>query len=347
MRLGWRGALGIGVSAALLWWALRGVQLAVVVAHLRAANAWLLGAAVVAATLIYPLRARRWRTILSPIVEDVPFGPLWRSTAIGMMVNSTVPARVGEIARAYALTREVPAIPFSASFASLAVDRVFDAVVTMLLMLVAVLDPNFPRANEAVSSRVANTIGVGTILVVVSLGLLYLLLFLPQRIIGLYERISRRVAPQFEERGRDVLLAFAAGLGVLRSPRRFAAVFGWTLAHWLLCGLAFWLGFRALGIRVGFTAALLVQGVVAVGVAVPQAPGFWGVFEAAAKWALVDIYGVDAGRAVSWAIGFHVVTFIPITVIGAIYFVRMGLNLRQLRTVEPPRDGEFDPSQAV
>lgn len=339
MRLDWRGALGIALSAALLWWTLRDVELANVVGHLRGANLPLLLLSAALATAVLLVRVPRWRIILSPIEERIPFAPLWRSTAIGVMVNNVVPARVGEIARAFALSRERPSVPFSASFASLAVDRVFDAVAVMLLTGIALLDPAYPTGDAVVTGRVANTIGAGTLAAAVVLALLYLLVFLPDRIIALYEALARRVAPSVEARGRDALRAFASGLGVLRSPLRFAAVLGWTIAFWAINAAAYWIGFRSVGIDVSYSAALLVQGIVVVGVAVPQAPGFFGIFEAAAKFALVDIYGVAPDLAVSWALGFHLLSFLPITLIGAWYFVRLGLHFRELGSPAAPATG--------
>ncbi|MDQ6885872.1 MAG: flippase-like domain-containing protein [Gemmatimonadota bacterium] len=327
MRIGWRGAFGIGLSAVLLWWVLHD-NLRGVAEHLRTANIPLLLLAAALATAIFPLRARRWRTILSPIDRTIPFSVLWRSTAIGMMVNNVVPARAGEIARAYALSREQASVPFSTAFASLAVDRIFDAFVVMLLMLVAVLDPAFP--NIPVAGRpVSNYVGGGAFVTAVGLVVLYLIVFFPEPLIRVYEIFARRLAPRLEARGRKTLLAFAAGLGVLRSPGRFFGVLFWTLLHWLTNALAFWVAFRAFGIRAPYSAALLLQGIIAIGVAVPSSPGFFGVFEYGARVGLV-VYGVDPSLAVSWAIGFHLLSFVPITVIGAWYFTRLGLHFREL-----------------
>jgi hypothetical protein len=116
---------------------------------------------------------------------------------------------------------------------------------------------------------------------------------------------------------------------VLRSPGRFASVFLWTLAHWLLAAWSLWLGFQAVGITAPFTAALFLNGVSSLASAVPSSPGFFGVFESVSKVAL-RLYGVPATLAVSWALGYHVLTFIPITVFGAVYAVRLGLGLREL-----------------
>ena len=85
-----------------------------------------------------------------------------------------------------------------------------------------------------------------------------------------------------------------------------------------------------MGIAAPYSAALFVQGLVTVAAAIPSSPGYFGLFESAGKVGL-GVYGVDATRAVSWAVGYHVLTFIPITVIGAYYFVRLGLRVRDVR----------------
>jgi uncharacterized protein (TIRG00374 family) len=326
MRFGWRGALGILLSLALLWWAFHDIEWAKVAGAIRAANLWLLLLSALAATGIFPLRARRWRTILDPVEPSLPFGPLWRSTAIGMMVSNIVPARAGELARAYALSREVARVPFSTSFASLAVDRVFDSVIVLLLLLTSMLMPGFPAGAAASVARYA--VG-GAVFLAAVVVVLYLIVFFPAQIISLFELFARRVAPSFEARGRAILVSFANGLSVLRSPRRFVAVFWWALLHWILNGVAFWIGFIAVGIHVPLAAAFFTQGIIAISVAIPSSPGFFGVFEAAGKLAL-GVYGVSETVAVTWAVGFHLLSFIPITLIGAYYFARAGLTFAEL-----------------
>lgn len=326
MKFGLRGALGIVLSAALLYFAFRDVHFAEVARELRAADPWLFAAATVAGTLIFVLRARRWRTILEPVAPDLPLGMLWRATAIGAMVNNVVPARAGELARAFALTRETPRVAFAGGIASLAVDRLFDAIVLLLLMLGAMLDPAIAEAAPGSRALVTGAAITGVVGLAVVMVLLYLVVFFPARVISLFEAFARRVAPRVEERGRAMLVAFAEGLTVLRHPGRFAAVFAWTLAHWLLQAVAFWLAFLAVGIEAPLSAALLVQGVIAIGVALPSAPGFFGPFEVAAVASLA-LYGVPQDLAVSWALGYHLLTFIPITLIGAVYFARLGLRM--------------------
>ena len=329
MKFGWRGALGIVISAACLYFAFKNVNWATTIAHARDANWLLLVLAAACATGMFPLRARRWRTILDPVAPKLPFGPLWRATAIGMMVNNVVPLRAGEIARAYALTREVPAITFSTAFASLVVDRVFDAIVVLILLAASMIAPGFPRGGTLGGESVSH---LAEVFAVVPLGLLvalYALVFFPGTLIRLFELTARRVSPAIETRGREMLRRFEEGLSVLRTPGHFIAVFWWTLLHWLLQPLAFWLGFKAVGIQVPIAATLFVQGVIVIGVALPSAPGFVGLFEGAAALALA-VYGISQEQAVAWAIVFHVASFIPITLIGAYYFLRLGLHLGEI-----------------
>lgn len=148
-----------------------------------------------------------------------------------------------------------------------------------------------------------------------------------------FEWVARHVAPRLEAPGRRALQAFMDGLSVLRNGPRFLAVFGWAVLLWLVNALAFWIAFRAVGISASFGVALFVQGVVAIGVAVPSAPGFFGVFEVAAIIGMA-VYGIPRDVAVTWAIGYHVLSFIPITLIGLWYFVRLGLHMRNVRSAE-------------
>jgi len=318
------------VSGVLIYWTLRGISPTEVAQRLSEADPLLFLGSIVCATAIFGLRARRWQTILEPVAPRVSMGPLWRATAIGMMVNNVVPARAGEIARAYALTREAP-VPFPTALASLVVDRLFDAIVLLLLAAAALLDPAL-STSEMLAGRPLSSFATGAGIVVFALGIaLYALVFFPSRLLKLFELFARRISPQAEDRGREMLETFIRGLSVLRSPGRFVAVFGWTLAHWLLNALGFWLAFRAVGITAPMSAALLLQAFIALGTAVPALPGFFGVFEYMSVQGLA-VYGVSQQHAATWAIGFHLFSFIPITLIGAYYFARLGVRLRDLRS---------------
>ena len=328
-KIPWRGLIAVAITIGLLWWAFKDVSWAELWHHVRDANMPLMLLSVVVATFVFPLRALRWRPILDPVAPNLPFGPLWRATCIGFMANSVLPTgRAGEIVRPFMLARETQ-IPFSAGLASLVVDRVFDALVVLLLILVALLDPSLP-AGVSINAFIGTTVFVVLGLTVA----LYSIVFFPDKLIRVFEIFARRVAPTYEERGRDMLRSFSAGLSVLKQPRRFAVVFFWALAMWLVQPLAFWIGFYSVGIDVPFTAALLVQGIIVFAVVVPSTPGFFGLFEAAAKTGLA-IYGVHENLALAWGLTFHILSLIPIVVMGLYYLARSGVKLSDLKQIKP------------
>jgi glycosyltransferase 2 family protein len=330
-RAKWQTALGALLTLLLLGWTLRDVNPQELLQQLRDANIALLLLAAVVATAIFPLRAARWVVLLEPIAPTLKFMDAWRAVAIGMMINNVLPARAGEVARAYALSRENKAVPFTSAFASIALDRVFDALVVFALMFSAMLSPEFP-SGAMIAGRPATALigtwGVATLLVVFAGAMM--VAFRPDIVHAVAVRITRAIIPSWEARISTFVGHATAGLGVLRSPSRFARVVFWTVAHWLTNALAFWLAFRAVGIDAPFSAAMFLQGLVAIGVAIPSSPGFFGPFEAFAKTGL-QIYSVPVTLAVTWAVGFHLLSFVPITALGAWYFSRLGLSLGELR----------------
>lgn len=329
MRLDWRALLGIALSIALLWYTLGDVDFHEVWVVLSTSNLLLWIACAATATAIFPLRARRWQALLEPSSGRLPLGSLWRATAIGMMVNNVAPARAGEPARAFALTREQPQVRFTSAFASLAVDRLFDGVIVIAMMLLATLSPRFPADGSILGASawsVAASVGLVLFGVFVALALLA---YAPQWCFRVSDVLVGMLMPKLVPKVRGLLEGFAGGVGVLRQPKLALEVLWWAVLHWVCNAVAFWLGFLALGLDAPFSAAFFVQGLIAFAVALPSSPGFFGVFEAAGKVGL-GVYGVADVNAVSWAIGFHILSFIPITVMGAWYFSRLNLNLREI-----------------
>lgn len=327
MKNGVRAALGVLLSVMLLWWTMKDTSVHAVWDVLSKSSLPLWIACMVFATAIFPLRARRWQALLAPVAGRLPFRSLWEATAIGMMATNVIPFRAGEFARPFALSRAEPRVKFTAAFASVAVDRLFDATVVLLMMLLATLDPAFPSQQAIGDHTLAFYLKPTALFLGLVLAGLALFVVAPDRVFAISDAIMRRVAPRFEPKVRGLLEGFVSGLHVLRSPKLIAEVFFWTVLHWLCNAFAFWLGFQAMHITAPFSAGLMIQALIAIGVALPSTPGFFGPFEFFGKAGLA-VYGVGNAAAVGWVLGFHVLSFIPITIMGAWYLTRMKLHLR-------------------
>jgi glycosyltransferase 2 family protein len=322
--------LAVAISVGLLLWALRGVRLADVLQHVAAAKPAPLLAAVVLATLTFPLRLIRWRLLLrDDRGQAYPVGPLWHAVALGFMANNVLPLRAGELVRAYTASR-LAGVRFATALSSIAVERIFDGLTVVALLTLALLTPDLPASISVAGVSVARMAQMGGIAGGAALLVATLVLAAPLAA----ERLVRRLLPwqRLADRIVSLIEAIRQGLVVLRSPARVLAVVFWSLVLWLANALAFYVGFWSFDIPVGYAGALLLQGLLVVGISVPSTPGFFGPFEAVIVAALA-LYGVPRDLAFSYGISFHLSSFLPITLLGLWSLTRTPDGLRGLREV--------------
>ena len=327
--MGWKAALGIGVSAFFIWWVLRGEDPGEIVRQISQANPWYFLASVFVGTAGYFVRALRWKVLLHPLKPDTALRSRFAGVSIGFAVNNIFPARLGEIARAFALTRVEP-ITLSGSVGSLVVERFLDAIVLVTLFLVPMALPSFPGADGLLSGAFGGMLrGTFGLLAIFLVGLVALLIF-PEPIVRMAERFFLRLPGNRGPRMVVALESFLRALKVLRDPGLLTKAVAWSYAFWLWHGLSFWLGFKAFGIDLGFAAAVFTEAVVGFAVAIPAAPGFFGTFQLGADLALSGVYGVAEPSALAFAFGYHLGGFFPITIIGLYYAWSIGFSVKDI-----------------
>jgi uncharacterized protein (TIRG00374 family) len=332
LRAHWLKTLvGLVITVVLLAWVLRDVSAAEVFAEIADADALLLVACVAAATASFFVRALRWHVLLLPGFPDSRFRSRFAAVSIGFAVSNLLPARLGEFARAYSFSRIEP-IPVSQSIASIVVERAFDAAVLGAFFVFTLSYGNFTAGDTALLRGTGVTAGL---VFGGALALLWAMARWPKRTLNLVERtIGRLVSQSFTDRAIGILASFLRGLGALHNPAIFVRALAWSVATWLCLAASIWLGLLAFGIgEPGFIGAMFVQAVLGFAVAVPSSPGFFGPFEAAARVSL-GAFGVDSVRIVSFAVGYHVLTFIPITLLGVYYLYRLGIRWSEVEHSE-------------
>jgi uncharacterized protein (TIRG00374 family) len=324
--------LGLGISALAFWWALPADGLRSLPGFLASARLGTLGLAVLVATLTFPIRALRWRLLLRAEGGVAPpLGAVWHATAIGFMANNILPFRLGEVVRGLAVSR-LGGPPFTPSLASIAVERVFDALTVVALFAIVLAGDTIP-ADFTIGGRPAAEF-------VRLIGLVGVCALVAAAIAGFYpaaaERLLRRLVPwpKLADLLARPLQGFAHGLQVLHDPRRIALVVLGSIALWSVNAWSFGLAFQAFGLPGGFAVAIVIQSFVVFGVSVPAAPGYVGVFEAMMV-AAGAVFGVPAAAALAAGAAYHVLTYIPITLLGVWSLTRTGLKLGEL-TAPPP-----------
>lgn len=320
--------LGLGISALALWWALPPSGLSDLPGYLASADRGILLLAVIAATATFPIRALRWRILLA--AEDgsaPPIGAVWHATAIGFMANNVLPFRLGEVIRGLAVSRlGGPKLP--GALASIAVERVFDALTIVGLFAIVLAGPAIP-ADFTIKGRPAadfvrliGALGVAALIAAALAG------FFP----AAAERLLRRVIPwpRLADKLAGPLQGIAHGFRVLHDPRRIALVALSSIALWTLNAWSFGLAFQAFGLPGGVAPSVIIQTFVVFFVAAPAAPGYAGVFELAIV-AAGALLGVPGPVAFAAGLTYHILTYLPITLLGAWSLSTTGLKLGELK----------------
>src|SRR5688500_605490 len=148
MKKSLRTGVIVLLSIGLLALFLRGAHLDIVWAEIRHADTWMITLSAVVTVLTMVWRALRWQYLLEPI-GHTKFGPAFRTTTIGFAASAVLPARAGEVIRPYLLARQ-EGLSATATFATIIIERILDAVTCVMLLASFVLffDPGMDNADR-------------------------------------------------------------------------------------------------------------------------------------------------------------------------------------------------------
>ena len=313
----------MALSLALIAWLLWKVDLNALGAQLAATHwGWLALASLFAIVGLF-VRAWRWSYLFPPASQPPGLVP---AIMIGYMVNNVLPLRAGEVVRVYVVARRWRG-RFWTVAATLIVERVLDSLCLVLILGTLVFFVNVPRQVE-IAAAVIVAIDI------VGISVLTAITLAPATCRRLIERLAGRW-PSVRDRALRMFEMFMQGLDGIRTVRHLPALLVATTLVWVMPAAAAWTGLRAAGLHLPALAGWVVLAFVGLGVSIPSAPGYVGVFHVAAVMA-VQIFGVPDTSAIGYAIVFHASQFIPVTVIGWIYLLREHMSLGEATHVTVP-----------
>lgn len=316
-----RLALGVAVSAVLVGVLLWRVDLHALAAQLADTHwGWALASASCAIAGIWT-RARRWRYLFPP-GSNPP--ALFRATMIGYMANNVLPLRAGEFVRIYVVARHWSR-GFWVPLATLVVERVLDGLAIVLMLGGLLLVMPVP-AGLRWTAALFLALDLVAVLVLVAIATV------PQACRRVILGITRR-SEWLQGRLLGIFETFLHGLAGVRTPRHALPIIGWSVLVWLAAALSAWTALFAARLSLPLAAALAILAFVGLGVSVPSAPGYVGVFHTAAVLALA-MFDVAQPVALGYAIIFHACGFIPVTLFGWILLLREHMTLGEA-TREP------------
>lgn len=246
------------------------------------------------------VRAAMWRVTTCPL-QPVAFFTLFGGVIIGYMANNLLPARAGEVVRAYYLSRRT-GIPGPAAFATVCVERVLDVFALGLLLIFGLAFGIQGLTPETMYRALALLFGFFAALVAAFVGLL---------------RINERSPGKFilPTWVRKILNSFTGPLRPLSRPRTLAFLVTLSLLAWGTNYLSFLVLIpEAAGSRL--EAALLLLLLINLGLLIPSSPGAFGVMQLA-FWMALAPFGLEKETALALSFAYQ----------GGLYFFTLALGL--------------------
>lgn len=307
---------GIVLSLALLVLAFWKVDFPKLLSVLGGANLLLVVAVAFINFAVVAMKALRWQVVLAP-TKRITFSTVFLTTLIGFMANNCLPARAGELVRIVALGKKEN-ISKTTVLGTLTLDRVFEGL-GMLVVLVAL-----PFMIEMPSWMKQGAL-VFVVVLLLALGLLLLLMREQTARWVTYLPLSRRWAAFFG----DLATKLRAGLKTLTNFGTVANVLAISLIIWFTQALMVILCLESIGLHFRLNHAFFILLAINIALLIPAAPGNLGTFELSAALALGAL-GVGNAQALSFALIYHLVQFIPITLAGVLVLPLLGMGVRDI-----------------
>jgi uncharacterized protein (TIRG00374 family) len=320
----WQLWIGILISAVLLYFALKGLELKLVWNALKTARyVWLIPGIAVYFLGVW-VRSWRWHYMLRPL-KKIPTKTMFPIVTIGYMGNNIYPARAGEVLRAVILKQRED-VPVSASLATVIVERIFDGVVMLSFIFLNLGELAKLTDDSGYVGSIQQIALWGAVVFIGALAVFLLAAMFPY----VTEKVSswiidRFIPARFREKIRPIVLRFLSGLEALRSPQEALMIFLTSVIIWLLETAKYWFVMHAFDFQVSFFALMLMNGIVNLATTIPSAPGYLGTFDAPGI-ALLVAYGVSNEIAAGYTLVLHAALWFPITALGAYYYLRQPLR---------------------
>ncbi len=313
------GVIGIGLTAL----AAQKIGVDKVVESIVRSNlSWVLVACALMALSLF-FRAASWYWIVR---AALPLRPVRRrdvtsATMIGVLMSATLPARLGEPARAMALARRIGRMreTFPVLLGTVVSQTLLNLVALALLGVIIV------SSTDLFHSGTQKLFAFSFL----PLLLLVALLLGPP----LMRRNGNGRLARLGTALHGALLQVRAGLKVFRNPRRGLAATAAQLTAWAIQLAACWALLAALGLsdQAGIGAAAAVLFAVNVTAVVPATPSNIGVFQLAVISVLHTGFGISTADALAYGVILQAVEIATAVTLGLPALVREGLTWSDLR----------------
>jgi uncharacterized protein (TIRG00374 family) len=330
--------IGLLIAGGALYYTLSGVSMGELMESFKSVHYIYLLPSIVLMVLSYVFRAYRWRILLQP-VKQVEASSLYSPLMVGFMGN-ILPARAGEVVRAYLLSKKHE-ISFAGAVASIIVERLFD--IFMLLLLFSwvfighaeIISPDLQIKGVSVQGLASKFGMISATLLVLLIVFIYLLLSHKEKMLKLIHFCTRPLPEKWKGKVEYLVEEFILGFQVAKDMSALMKITGYSLLVWGAITLSYYPMYWAYDLQVkSMQSVVLVTVLVAVLITVLPTPAFLGSFNAAVLIALHDIMNESEIAAVSFGMVTWALSFGVIFVGGRYFILHDHLSVKKLVEVE-------------
>jgi len=269
------------------------------------------------------VRAYRWQLLMDP-VERIPFHDVFAATMVGYFGNGILAFRLGELLRAYSISVN-RAISVSQAFGTIILERIMDLIMVVLVFILVI--PWFPFEHQGLR------IGI-YLFSAITFGLIFFI-FIAAR----YQWINKISRKGIFQTGVGLKIFHALqrifdGLTIIRKTRHTFAITVTSFIIWSIYFSITYIILHSCNIDLGFigTGILLVIGSVVIGI--PALPGSAGTYDAGVKYGLMVVFSIASEKALTYAIVSHAVSYLPLVLVGAVYFILGSVRIKDVHPEE-------------
>ena len=273
------------------------------------------------------LRAWRWRILLRP-VKDISYSTVFTYTMIGFMSNNILPAHAGDFLKPYLLGLKENVSGF-ATLATVLVERVLDGVGLIIIFLLVLPFAPLPQSLQL------GGLAIGAVLFLL-IGLMIILSSEKSRLRKILLQIVEKLPNRIRKNVAEKVQMFLFGLTVFQNRAQIfklllISAFVWAhLAATIFMILkGYPMGLDIPGWELAIASVITIV-VLAFVIVLPSSPGYVGITQIAFIFSL-GYFGIPEADAVGASVIFNLTQYIPITVLGIIFFFKEGLSFRQIR----------------
>lgn len=314
----WAGAAISAVFIGLFFRATRPGELA---DALEQANYWWLIPAGAVLFVAIAARCVRWSVLMRPVAPMSPL-QLFPYAIIGYMANNLLPARAGEVVRAYVLG-EREKVSRMATFGTIAVERLFDGCTLVLLLLLAGTFVGFENG------RLQAIAVASTVLFILALAVFYALTKSEERAHRVMHRLVRVLPARLEPQAAGIADSLVTSLRSVHDARSLALVVLFSVIAWTVEGSAYAIVGIGFNLDVSFWQYLLLLSASNLAIIIPTFFGGTGPFEWATRLVLTGA-GVAGATASAYAVVAHAFVLVPTTILGLLIFWSFGVSFRRV-----------------